>query len=166
MKLVFLANPNSPSGTVIPPEQVLALAERLPCPLFVDEAYADFADTHCMHLVARNPKIMVSRSLSKSYALAGLRFGYVVAQPPLITELVKVKDSYNCDALAIAGATALTKRRAFPLGDREALPCLFSGWLFGFVEVKQARLGSCVITTRLSCRSMTRLPTVPKKLKA
>ena len=106
LRLAFLPNPNSPSGTVVPPERVLELAERLPCPLLVDEAYADFADQNCMNLVARNEKILVSRSLSKSYALAGLRFGFLVAQPHVIRELVKVKDSYNCDALAIAAATA------------------------------------------------------------
>ncbi len=72
---------------------------------------------------------MVSRTLSKSYALAGLRFGYLVAQPHLIAELMKVKDSYNCDALAIAGATAA-------IGDQGWLrrePCVASwrperGW--------------------------------------
>ena len=106
LKLAFLPNPNSPSGTLLPPERILELASALPCPLLVDEAYADFAETNCMHLVEQSDKIMVSRTLSKSYALAGLRFGYIVAQPPLIAELMKVKDSYNCDALAIAGATA------------------------------------------------------------
>ena len=58
---------------------------------------------------------MVSRTLSKSYALAGLRFGYLVAQPPLIEQFVKVKDSYNCDALSIAAATAA-------IGDQDWLP--------------------------------------------
>jgi histidinol-phosphate aminotransferase len=106
LRLVFLANPNSPSGTMIPPEKVLEIAERLPCPLLVDEAYADFADTNCLKLVAENERIMVSRTLSKSYALAGLRFGYIVAQPPLIEQMSKVKDSYNCDALSIAAAAA------------------------------------------------------------
>lgn len=106
LKLVFLANPNSPSGTVVPPEKVLEIAERLPCPLLVDEAYADFAETNCMSLVAKCEKIMVSRTFSKSYALAGLRFGYIVAQPQMIAQLEKMKDSYNCDALAIAGAAA------------------------------------------------------------
>jgi histidinol-phosphate aminotransferase len=106
LRVVFLANPNSPSGTVIPPQKVLEIAEQLPCPLLVDEAYVDFAETNCMSLVTRCEKIMVSRSLSKSYGLAGLRFGYVVAQPPIIEQLVKLKDSYNCDTLAIAGATA------------------------------------------------------------
>ena len=74
-KIVFLANPNSPSGTVVPPDVVLQIAEKLPCPLLVDEAYADFAETNCIDLVKRSEKIMVSRTLSKSYALAGLRFG-------------------------------------------------------------------------------------------
>ena len=61
---------------------------------------------------------MVSRSLSKSYALAGLRFGYLVAQPQLIEQLVKVKDSYNCDALAIAGATAAIGDQAWLAANR------------------------------------------------
>ena len=113
LKLAFLPNPNSPSGTVLPPERILELAERLPCPLLVDEAYADFAETNCLDLVEQNPKIMVSRTLSKSYALAGLRFGYLVAQPQIIAELMKVKDSYNCDALSIAGATAAIRDQAW-----------------------------------------------------
>lgn len=119
LRLVFLPNPNSPSGTVIPPERVLQLAESLPCPLLVDEAYGDFADTNCLDLVKQNDKIMVSRSLSKSYALAGLRFGFVVAQPHIIAGLRKVKDSYNCDALSIAAATAAIDDQAW-LADNRA----------------------------------------------
>ncbi len=106
LRLAFLPNPNSPSGTVLPPERILELADRLSCPLLVDEAYADFADTNCIDLIRQNPRIMVSRTLSKSYALAGLRFGFLIAQPPMIELLRKVKDSYNCDALSLAGATA------------------------------------------------------------
>ena len=119
LKLVFLPNPNSPSGTMISPEAVAEFAERLPCPLLVDEAYADFADTTCLHLVATHPNVMVSRSLSKAYALAGLRFGFLVAQPATIHELTKVKDSYNCDALSIAGATAAIDDQAW-LADTRA----------------------------------------------
>ncbi|WP_197530638.1 histidinol-phosphate transaminase [Bythopirellula polymerisocia] len=106
LKLAFLANPNSPSGTIVPSAAVAEIAAALPCPLVVDEAYVDFSETNCLSLVAENEKILVTRTLSKSYALAGLRFGYVVAQPLVIRELAKVKDSYNCDALSIAGATA------------------------------------------------------------
>ncbi len=118
LRLVFLANPNSPSGTLVPPGQVLDLAERLPCPLLVDEAYVDFADANCLELVARNEKVLVSRSLSKSYALAGLRFGYVVAQPQVIQQLLKVKDSYNCDALSIAAAAAAIGDQAWRAANR------------------------------------------------
>ncbi|MGE0760378.1 MAG: histidinol-phosphate transaminase [Pirellulaceae bacterium] len=128
LRLVFLPNPNSPSGTMIPRERVWQLAERLPCPLLVDEAYVDFASEDCLELVRRSEKVMVSRTLSKSYALAGLRFGFLVAQPPVIEQLVKVKDSYNCDALSIAAATAaiddqawLRDNRARILATRERL---------------------------------------------
>jgi histidinol-phosphate aminotransferase len=128
VRLAYLANPNSPSGTMLPPSAVAEIASTLPCPLLVDEAYVDFADTNCVSLVAENDNIMVARTLSKSYALAGLRFGYLVAQPHIIRELVKVKDSYNCDALSIAGATAaiddqqwLAETRATILATRERM---------------------------------------------
>lgn len=106
LKLAFLPNPNSPTGTVIPPDEILAAAKKLPCPLLVDEAYVDFAEENCVSLVAQDERVLVSRTLSKSYSLAGLRFGYLVAQPHVIEQLIKVKDSYNCDSLSIAAATA------------------------------------------------------------
>jgi len=105
-RLCFLANPNSPSGTLVPPGQVAEMAAALPCPLVVDEAYGDFSDTNSLAVVAENERVIVLRTLSKSYALAGLRFGFAVAQPQVIEQLAKVKDSYNCDALSIAAATA------------------------------------------------------------
>jgi histidinol-phosphate aminotransferase len=113
LRLAFLANPNSPSGTNLSPDAVGTIAAALPCPLVVDEAYADFAETNCLGLVVDNERVLVSRSLSKSYALAGLRFGFVVAQPQIIEQLNKVKDSYNCDSLSIAGATAAIDDRAW-----------------------------------------------------
>jgi histidinol-phosphate aminotransferase len=112
LKLALLANPNSPSGTMVPPERVAELADRLPCPLVVDEAYVDFAETSCLKLL-EDYSVLVTRSLSKSYALAGLRFGFVVADPAWIEQLRKVKDSYNCDALSIAGATAAIDDQAW-----------------------------------------------------
>lgn len=106
LRLVLLPNPNSPSGTMLSPQQVQSLADGLPCPLVVDEAYADFADTNCIDLVRRNERVLVTRTLSKSYALAGIRFGFLVAQPHVVAELAKIKDSYNCDMISIAAATA------------------------------------------------------------
>ncbi|MEI8210515.1 MAG: histidinol-phosphate transaminase [Planctomycetota bacterium] len=113
LKLVFLPNPNSPSGTLIDHEVILELARRVDCPVVVDEAYVDFAPSHCLSLIEREPRIMVTRTLSKSYALAGLRFGYLVAHPSMIEVLRKVKDSYNTDAISIAGATAAISDQAW-----------------------------------------------------
>ncbi len=121
IKIAFLANPNSPSGTMLAPERVAELGSRLPCSLLVDEAYVDFSETNCVDLVATNEKIMVARTLSKSYALAGLRFGYLIAQPQIIRELNKVKDSYNCDSLSIAGATAALDDQAWLKETRAAI---------------------------------------------
>ena len=103
--LTLLANPNSPSGTLVPAAELERLAGELEGMLVIDEAYVDFADAHTLHL-ARLPNVVVTRTLSKSYALAGVRFGYAVARAELIRELVKVKDSYNCDTLSLAAATA------------------------------------------------------------
>lgn len=118
VRLAIIANPNSPSGTLLSPARIRELAERLPCPLVVDEAYGDFADANCLDLVKNNERVIVTRSFSKSYALAGLRFGFAVAQPPMIEQLQKVKDSYNCDALAIAAATAAIDDQAWLAENR------------------------------------------------
>lgn len=104
--LTFLPNPNSPSGTCVTPAAVERLAGRLRGPLVLDEAYADFADANGLGLVGRVPNVVVTRTFSKFYALAGVRFGFLIAPPAVVAELCKVKDSYNCDALSIAAATA------------------------------------------------------------
>jgi histidinol-phosphate aminotransferase len=104
--LTFLANPNSPSGTVVRPADVARLAGSLRGPLVLDEAYADFAERNGLELLPRVPNLIVTRSFSKAYSLAGVRFGFAVADPATIRELVKVKDSYNCDVLSLAAATA------------------------------------------------------------
>jgi histidinol-phosphate aminotransferase len=109
--LTFLANPNSPSGTVVPLAAIERLASQLRGPLVVDEAYVDFAEGDALDLVrrpGRAPNVIVTRSFSKSYALAGIRLGFAVGDPELVRQLVKVKDSYNCDVLSLtAGAAAL-----------------------------------------------------------
>lgn len=105
-RAIFFANPNAPSGTWVEPSAISALASRTDALVLVDEAYADFAGADCLGLLAKHENVLVSRTLSKGYGLAGLRFGYAVAHASVIAEMAKVKDSYNCDAVAIAGATA------------------------------------------------------------
>jgi histidinol-phosphate aminotransferase len=105
---IFFANPNAPSGTVVPPDTVRALARRFGGLVLVDEAYVEFATGDCVTLVRELPNVVVSRTLSKGYSLCGLRLGYAIAAPDIVDRLMKVKDSYNCHAIAItAGRAAL-----------------------------------------------------------
>jgi histidinol-phosphate aminotransferase len=104
--LTIVCNPNAPSGTVIEMEELAELATEIKGVLLIDEAYVDFAEESCVELVKQFDNIIILRSLSKGYSLAGLRFGYAIAKPELIEGLLKVKDSYNADAIAIAAATA------------------------------------------------------------
>jgi histidinol-phosphate aminotransferase len=103
--LTFLANPNSPSGTMVPISVLQGWVQELGGPLVLDEAYADFAEDNGLRLAGKS-NVVVTRSLSKSYALAGVRFGFAVADPALVRELIKVKDSYNADALSLVAAAA------------------------------------------------------------
>ncbi len=105
-KLTFLCNPNSPSGTFVPTAEIEALARRIAGVLVVDEAYVDFAPSHALGLVGRLPNVVVLRTLSKSYSLAGLRVGLAFADPELLRGLRTVKDSYNVNRLSQAAATA------------------------------------------------------------
>lgn len=105
--LTFLANPNSPSGTTLAVSEIDLVRANREGPLIVDEAYADFAECNSLELVKRGVKdIIITRSFSKSYSLAGIRFGFAVGEPELIQQLYKVKDSYNCDALSLIAVAA------------------------------------------------------------
>lgn len=122
-RLLFVPNPNSPSGSVwdddciralVPPQGVLVL----------DEAYGDFADEpHQMQLLSSDvgSRLVVTRSFSKSYSLAGLRMGFAVAHPDLIAGMRKIKDSYNCDALALAGGEAALRDQDWMLANRRKI---------------------------------------------
>ncbi len=108
-KLTIVCNPNSPSGTFTPVGKLAALAKALRGRLLViDEAYVDFASESALKLLRRHPNVVVLRSLSKSFSLAGMRLGLCFARPAVIEALLKVKDSYNLSRLALAaGAEAL-----------------------------------------------------------
>ena len=106
--VTFVASPNSPSGTSFPAAELDDLAGRLSGLLVIDEAYVDFADASAISLVKKRPNVVILRTLSKGYSLAGLRLGFGILRPELIPALVKVKDHYNVDAVAAAvGAAAI-----------------------------------------------------------
>jgi histidinol-phosphate aminotransferase len=115
--LTFVPNPNSPSGTMVALDALEQLSNELQGPLVIDEAYADFAEWNALAWKAMRltllPNVIVTRSFSKSYSLAGLRLGFAVTAPTVVRELNKVKDSYNCDALSLAGGAAALDDQAY-----------------------------------------------------
>ena len=113
--LFLWTNPNAPTGGFVSPKKISAFAKKFDGVVIVDEAYADFAKTNCMALATavKNRNVIVMRTFSKSYSLAGLRVGYCVGPADLIEALYKIKDSYNVDAIAQAVALAALKDRAY-----------------------------------------------------
>ena len=104
--LTIVCNPNAPTGHLIEPEEIGGLAARVGGVVAVDEAYVDFARDNCLRLLGRHENVVILRTLSKGYSLAGLRFGYALGSKRIIDTMIKVKDSYNVDAVAQAAATA------------------------------------------------------------
>jgi histidinol-phosphate aminotransferase len=111
--VTFIASPNSPSGHLVPLEDLRQLAEQISGILVIDEAYTDFADYSALSLVFDLENVIILRTLSKGYSLAGLRMGFAIANPKLLAGLFKVKDSYNIDAIATAIGTAAMKDQAY-----------------------------------------------------
>jgi len=97
--LFFLTNPNAPTSMLFPKEKVEAFVKDFPGVVVIDEAYVDFAKENCMEFATKYDNVIVARTLSKSYALAGIRFGYCVGNKELIDALYKIKDSYNLNTI-------------------------------------------------------------------
>lgn len=116
--LTCVVNPHAPTGALFPIAAIDRLAQALDGLLLIDEAYVDFVDPDRGHdavsLVHRHPNVVLLRTLSKGYALAGLRFGYGIAQPHLIAPMLeKTRDSYNLDLIAQVLATAAINDQAW-----------------------------------------------------
>ena len=104
--LKFLVNPNSPTGTHHGRRSVERVLARSQGVVVLDEAYVDFASESQLDLIGKFPNLIILRTMSKSYALAGMRIGFALANADLIAALDAVKDSYNMDRLAIVAAVA------------------------------------------------------------
>ncbi|MBN1437399.1 MAG: histidinol-phosphate transaminase [Sedimentisphaerales bacterium] len=112
--LTILCNPNAPTGTMISIDRVADLAASVKGVLLIDEAYVDFAESDCLSLVEDFDNVVVLRSLSKGYSLAGMRLGFAVGSPRIIDAMCKVKDSYNLNCVAqVAAAAALRDQEHF-----------------------------------------------------
>jgi histidinol-phosphate aminotransferase len=104
--LKFIVNPNSPTGALFASEAVEAAVATSNGVVAVDEAYVDFAPRSCLPLLEGHDNLLILRTFSKSYALAGMRIGFALGSPDLIEALDAVKDSYNVDRLSIVAAVA------------------------------------------------------------
>ena len=104
--LKFIVNPNSPTGTWSAEAAVEEIVAKARGVVVLDEAYVDFAPESCVGLLSKHQNLLILRTFSKSYALAGMRIGFALGAPQLIAALDAVKDSYNLDRLAITAAVA------------------------------------------------------------
>ena len=112
-KIFFLTTPNAPLGPAFSLDYIEELAQRCIGMLVLDETYADFAEFNALELVKKYENVVVTRTLSKSYALAGMRLGLAIARPEVIAALDKIRDHYNLDRLAQAACVAALQDQAY-----------------------------------------------------
>ena len=107
-RLMMICNPNAPSGSLTPIATIAELASAFDGVVVVDEAYVDFAPegSTALPLLGSHDNVVVLRTFSKSFSLAGMRIGLAFGHPDLLAEIAKVKDSYNLSRVAIAAGTA------------------------------------------------------------
>lgn len=157
--LTLLVNPNNPTGSWLAPEEVL---ERAPDNgvFVIDEAYASFAPRSALCCIGDRPNVLVVRSFSKSYGLAGLRLGYAVGSAQLIARLSAAQDPYPVSSLAVAAGVAVLRDNEYYASciatvvrerDRLALSLRELGWQveqshanFVFGTPPAGTIGRCV----------------------
>lgn len=112
-ELVMLTSPNNPTGDLADPALVRRLLDETNALVLLDEAYVEFSGDHASLVgwVQQNPKLMILRTLSKAFSLAGLRCGYLVADPAVINVLAAIRQIYSEDVLAQAAALAAVRER-------------------------------------------------------
>ncbi|MEU0516303.1 histidinol-phosphate transaminase [Streptosporangium sp. NPDC006007] len=122
--VVFLTSPNNPTGTALAPEVIARIVEAAPGMVVVDEAYFEFARTgtpSALTLLPGGPRLIVTRTMSKAFAMAGTRLGYLAAHPAVIEALLLVRLPYHLSTLTQTAARTALAHRAELLGTVEAL---------------------------------------------
>ena len=110
--VVWVANPNNPTGTFLRPDELEAFAKRVPerVILVIDEAYNEYLSpelkAETVKWMKRHPNLVVTRTFSKAYGLAGLRVGYAFAHPSVADIMNRVRQPFNVNSLALAAASA------------------------------------------------------------
>ncbi|TEW51371.1 histidinol-phosphate transaminase [Psychromonas algicola] len=118
-KLIFIANPNNPTGTFLEQDEIKAFLTKVPSDVLVvlDEAYFEYAAEqrrgNAIAWIAEFPNLIVSRTFSKAYGLAGLRVGYSISHPDIADILNRVRQPFNCNALALKAAETILKDQQY-----------------------------------------------------
>lgn len=113
-RLIFLCSPNNPTGNATPVEDVAALLEHSRALVVVDEAYIEFGGQTCLPLAEKYANLVILRTFSKAFGLAGLRVGYLLGDPGVVKELLRVKQPFNLSTFAqVAACTVLAHREEF-----------------------------------------------------
>lgn len=107
--LIFLCSPNNPSGNTVSEEEIRKILESAKAIVFVDEAYADFSERSLLGLVREYENLIIGRTFSKAFGLAGMRMGYAVAPEWVCREYMKVMTPFSVDVLSMAGGIAALK---------------------------------------------------------
>ncbi|MEW6688762.1 MAG: histidinol-phosphate transaminase [Pseudomonadota bacterium] len=134
--VVWVANPNNPTGTLVPPPELEAFARKVPerVILVIDEAYNEYLPpelkAETVKWLKRHPNLVVTRTFSKAYGLAGLRVGYAFAHPSVADIMNRVRQPFNVNSLALAGATAA-------LDDMEFVARSFAENLQGMRQIEE-----------------------------
>ncbi len=105
-KLLYLCSPNNPTGNAVDPAVIERIVAGSPCPVVLDEAYAEFVGWSAIPLLARHPHLIVVRTLSKAFALAGMRLGYAIARPEAIELLQRVRPTNSISVVTASIAAA------------------------------------------------------------
>lgn len=111
-RIIYLCSPNNPTGATLAREQVEAVVRHAPGVVILDEAYAEFAGDTFVNLLAKSDRLLVTRTMSKAFGLAGLRVGYAAGAPALVAEVEKSRGPYKVNALAERAALAVLREDA------------------------------------------------------
>jgi hypothetical protein len=109
--LVVICNPNNPTGQVLSIEEIEYIAQHISCAMLVDEAYAEFYGKSAIPLLEKYTHIMIARTFSKAYALAGCRVGYMLAHKDVIQMIAKTYMPYHMNVLSIIAADTVFQMR-------------------------------------------------------
>ncbi len=109
--MIFVCSPNNPTGNAVPPEMIRELLEETTALVVVDEAYIEFGGESCVPLLSDYPNLVILKTFSKAFGLAGLRVGYLLAQAYVVKEILRIKQPYNLNSFSQLAACAVLKHR-------------------------------------------------------